>query len=105
MQKSRSVSLAALSAMAMMAGIGHIPSNSMQETSLKPGTSATQTNGVNKSTPNRAADIDRTLASIFGRMVPASNHKRPPGPGWTNKHVQRMARKRRAVKANRKNHR
>ncbi len=45
---------------------------------------------------------NRKRALTRGQMVPQFGGRK--GPGWSHAQVQRMARKKRAVKANRKNH-
>lgn len=46
----------------------------------------------------------RVMASIFGGMGSSRSQRKTPGPGWSNRHVKRMARKARNVKTNRANH-
>ena len=58
-----------------------------------------------KAAGSKTVSPDRSMASIRGNEGYINTNGRRPGPGWTNSHVQRLARKRRNVKANRKNHR
>ena len=67
---------------------------------------------IDETTPSKAALGDRAAASaerfynsVLRGISNTAGRPRNPGPGWTNKHVQRLARKRRNVKANRKAHR
>jgi hypothetical protein len=53
---------------------------------------------------NKSPAQQRAMAAIFGGMGSSRGGRRNPGPGWSNAHVKRMARKARNVKANRANH-
>lgn len=61
---------------------------------------------ANPSALANALRIQQTMLQQTGYgYVRAPRKPRNPGPGWSNRHVQRMARKKRNVKANRRAHR
>jgi len=90
-----------LAAMALIAGLG---SMNMPAGNGDARTAQAQTNEA-KSQPAERTKAPRgmpSLASIFGNLPKGSRgHQRRAGPGWSNRHVKRMAVKARNVKAHR----
>ena len=99
------LSLASLLAVAAM-GAGMAPSASSPVQSTQVNAATTQTNGVTKS-PAPNLPTASAMAAFFDRLHKGSSSRTsyPNGPGWGIRTVQRMARKKRNVKANRRNHR
>lgn len=107
MRTSRS-SLMALAAMAIAgAGIGHIGVDRAQPGSERNGTSYFDSQGrlVVESQPvqrnNAPSAIERALGMFGGYRSGSRGHQRRAGPGWSNRHVKRMAVKARNVKRHR----
>ena len=103
MRNTTLASLGVASLIGLFSSSGGALSNAV-DVSTKAGNA--QANGVDKSLPSRTTSTNKSIQSLRGMTgVITYGDKRPGGPGWSNRQVQRMARKRRAVKSNRKNHR
>lgn len=59
-----------------------------------------------KATPSRTGERNRIAKALFGGPLSGNRRRRyPNGPGWTQAHVQRLAKKRRNRAKNRAAHR
>ena len=83
----------------MFGGIAATP-DAKTTTEAKTGNEVNNT----KNTPSKANSFERQMNAMLGGSGISRSNRRNPGPGWSNRQVQRMARKKRAVKANRSNH-
>lgn len=94
--------LIGVGAAALVAALGALPGTVAVDVSrMSETTAASPTKGTVKSA-RHALDL-RALFGTAGYGMYVSQRRR--GPGWTNRHVQRMARKRRNVLRNRRAHR
>ncbi len=98
-------SLASLAGMAALAmsGLGAIGQSALDIVTAKPKAQSNQ--DAQKGTASKTVQANKSIAGIRTGEGYVYGDRRPGGPGWSNRQVQRMARKKRAVKANRKNHR
>lgn len=98
---------AALLAMAAMAGLGAgIQPTPAQTTPERSASSQTAQSKQAQADRIRAVQEARSIKAVFGGGYRIRNRSpRPPGPGWTHAHVQRMARKAKNRQRNKQAHR
>ena len=89
--------IAALAAVAAIAGMGTGSGNTMRINNQ----AFAQTSGATgeQGTPAPTKQQHQNKLGIFGgRLFAVGRTPRRPGPGWTNKHAQRLAKKARNIK-------
>lgn len=94
MKKGGLLGLAAIAALAASAGLPGTP-QADRTTGATP--EKTQRGDVTKGNPSAAAEKRRLEQLLRNGWGGSPRKPRRPGPGWTNRHVQRMAQKRRDV--------
>jgi len=102
MQRHRILGLATIAAMAAVAGLGTSPQS--QTPSGSPTASSTSGSAKQPAKPSTSQAAQRADLGILsgGRSPHTRRSGYPNGPGWSNRHVQRMARKRRNQQRHRK---
>ena len=104
--KKSYASLASLLAVAAMGATAGLNASSNSAAQITPGAHQTSVSGDTKSTGTTVPSTSR-MAALLDRLTKSSRKgpSYPNGPGWGIRQVQRMARKKQNVKANRKNQR